>query len=212
MHLITEAYRDQQTHWPAAGRHIMAQYDDATIVVYQAYRPAIGHFAARNGYFGGEFSLGRMSWIKPNFLWMMYRNGWGRKEGQEVTLAVRIQRTAFDEILRQAVPSTYQSHLYASEAEWKRAVEQSSVRVQWDPDHDPYGGRVTRRAIQLGLKGVVLENFGKRQLSTIEDITDFVRQQKKHVDNHRLDLLEVPVERVWYPQDTSIGEKIGAML
>jgi len=27
-----------------------------------------------------------MSWIKPNFLWMMYRCGWGTKEGQQVTL------------------------------------------------------------------------------------------------------------------------------
>lgn len=28
-----------------------------SIVVYQAYRPAIGHFAAEHGYFGGEFKL-----------------------------------------------------------------------------------------------------------------------------------------------------------
>jgi hypothetical protein len=38
------------------------------VVVYQAYRPEIGHFAAQHGYFGGSFSLDRMSWIKPNFL------------------------------------------------------------------------------------------------------------------------------------------------
>jgi hypothetical protein len=46
------------------------------IVVYQAYRPQIGRFAAPRGSFGGShFSLGLMSWIKPNFLWMMYRSG-----------------------------------------------------------------------------------------------------------------------------------------
>ena len=199
MRLITEAYRDQQVHWPAAGRHIMAQYDDATIVVYQAYRPAIGHFAARNGYFGGEFSLGRMSWIKPNFLWMMYRNGWGRKEGQEVTLAVRIQRTAFDEILRQAVPSTYQSHLYASEAEWKRAVEQSSVRVQWDPDHDPSGRPLERRAVQLGLRGSVLARYARDWIVEIEDISDFVAEQREFAHGNYARLV-VPRERV-YPSD-----------
>lgn len=196
MHLITEAYRDQQVRWPAAGRHVLAQYDDSTIVVYQAYRPAIGHFAARNGYFGGEFSLGRMSWIKPNFLWMMYRNGWGRKEGQEVTLAVRIQRTAFDEILRQAVPSTYWSHIYASEAEWKRALEQSSVRVQWDPDHDPSGRPLERRAVQLGLRGSVLARYAREWIVEIEDISDFVAEQREFAHGDYAQLV-VPRERVY---------------
>ena len=47
----------------------------------------VGKIPVKNGYFGGAFSLDRMSWIKPNFLWMMFRSGWGTKEGQEVTLA-----------------------------------------------------------------------------------------------------------------------------
>ncbi len=74
MPLLTEAYLDQQPYWPETGQHILAQYDDTSIVVYQAYRPAIGHFAARNGYFGGDFSLTRMSWIKTNFLWINLPN------------------------------------------------------------------------------------------------------------------------------------------
>ena len=87
MNLLTEAYLVQTARWPNSGRHILAQFDDESVIVYQAYRPAIGHFAARNGCFGGEFSLNRMSWIKPNFLWMMYRCGLASKEGQEVVLA-----------------------------------------------------------------------------------------------------------------------------
>jgi SAM-dependent methyltransferase len=51
---------------PNSGRHILAQFDDESVVDYQAYRPAIGLFAAKNGHFGGEFGLDRMSWIKPN--------------------------------------------------------------------------------------------------------------------------------------------------
>src|SRR5205085_10398421 len=98
MKLKTEPYLEQQQRWPASGRHILAQFDDESVVVYQAYRPEIGHFAAQHGYFGGAFSLGRMSWIKPNFLWMMFRSGWGTKEGQEVTLAVWLRRPAFDAI------------------------------------------------------------------------------------------------------------------
>jgi hypothetical protein len=78
-------------------------------------RSANGNFAATHGYFGGDFSLTRMSWIKPNFLWMMYRSGWGQKEGQEVVLAVKIKRAAFDTILANAVRSSYNPDLYPTE-------------------------------------------------------------------------------------------------
>jgi len=108
MRLLTTSYTGQITRLPKIGRYILAQFDEEGVIVYQAYRPAIGHFAATHGYFGGDhFSLNRMSWIKPNFLWMMYRSGWGQKEGQEVVLAVKIKREAFDIILTNAVWSTY---------------------------------------------------------------------------------------------------------
>src|SRR2546421_12178069 len=122
MRLTTEPYLEPRQRWPAGGRHVLAQFDDDSVVVYQAYRPEIGRFAAEHGYFGGAFSLGRMSWVKPNFLWMMYRSGWGTKEGQEVTLAVRLRRSAFDAILGEAVPSSFVAGVYAGQEEWKRAV------------------------------------------------------------------------------------------
>ncbi|KAI1704783.1 hypothetical protein DdX_14003 [Ditylenchus destructor] len=59
------------------------------IVVYQAYNNEIANFALANGYFGGpKFSLERMSWIKPGFMWMMYRSGWATKPNQERVLAI----------------------------------------------------------------------------------------------------------------------------
>jgi hypothetical protein len=89
MNLITENYETQTARWPQNGQHILAHFDDKSIVVYQAYRPAIGRFAIEHGSLARpEFSLSRMSWIKPNFLWMMYRSGWGTKEGQESTLGL----------------------------------------------------------------------------------------------------------------------------
>jgi hypothetical protein len=81
--------------------------------------------------------------------------------------------------------------------------------LQWDPDHDPYGARLARRAIQLGLKGEMLERFGKEQLLDVEDITEFVLEQKKHVDARRLDRLQVPIERVWNIPRIQLGVKIG---
>ena len=68
MRLQTANYLDQIELWPQEGRHILAQSDEETVVVYQAYRPEIGQWAARHSWFGGEFSYSRMSWIKPNFL------------------------------------------------------------------------------------------------------------------------------------------------
>lgn len=196
MHLITEPYLDQQAHWPTNGRHILAQYDDTSIVVYQAYRPAIGQFAAAHGYFGGTFSFNRMSWIKPNFLWMQYRSDWGRRDNQEVTLAIRIQRSAFDELLRLAVPSTYQAERYPNKDAWLQAGEEALVRLQWDPDHDPSGTPLPRRAIQLGLRGEALARYARSWIIDIEDISTFVAEQREHARGNYAHLL-VPQERVY---------------
>ena len=124
--LRLEPYVAQAARWPRAGKHVMAQFDADSVVVYQAYRPAIGRFAATHGWFGGDFSLARMSWIKPNFLWMMYRSGWGQQANQEVVLAVWLRRDAFDEILAQAVASSFGASGLVDRAAWQAAVARSS--------------------------------------------------------------------------------------
>jgi hypothetical protein len=126
--LATAPYAEQMKRWPQAGRHVLAQFDDETIVVYQAYRPEIGNSAVERGYFGREFKYSRMSWIKPNFLWMMYRSQWGQAEGQEVVLAVRLRRTFFDSLLARAVPSTFDPAAFGSPDEWASAVDDRSKR------------------------------------------------------------------------------------
>ena len=55
-----------------------------TVVVYQAFNPEIAQYAVQNQHFGGPaYNFNRMSWIKTNFLWMMYRSGWATKKNQE---------------------------------------------------------------------------------------------------------------------------------
>ncbi len=208
MPLITEPYTTQEARWPQSGRHILAQFDAESVVVYQAYNPAIGHFAARHGYFGGGFGLGRMSWIKPNFLWMMYRSGWGTKENQEVTLAVRLRRDAFDEILRLAVHSTFVPEVYRTEDAWKRAVAGSDVRLQWDPDHGPSGNPVERRAIQLGLRAKVLARYAKDWLLEIQDISDIVREQKANAVAP-YERLVTPREDIYPVADVEVARRLG---
>jgi hypothetical protein len=208
MDLVTEPYLAQNVRWPTSGRHILAQFDEESVVVYQAYRPAIGHFAAEHGYFGGPFSLSRMSWIKPNFLWMMYRCGWASKEGQEVVLAVRLKQPAFEEILRQAVHSSVVLDVYGTEGAWRRAVAGSDVRLQWDPDHDPAGRPVERRAIQLGLRGDVLARYAKEWLLDVQDISAFVREQRANA-NAPYDRLVTPREDVYPVADPEVGARLG---
>ncbi len=193
--LVLDDHAAQTARWPQHGRHVMAQFDDDSVVVYQAYRPSIGRFAAEHGYFGGEFSLGRMSWIKPNFLWMMYRCGWASKDGQEVVLAVRIARSGFDAILAQAVPSSYDARHYADRDAWQADVARSDVRLQWDPDHDPHGKPLERRAVQLGLRGPVLASYARDWIRSIEDITPFVIEQREVLA--RRGALVTPSERVY---------------
>jgi hypothetical protein len=207
MPLITTSYTEQKTRLPKIGRYILAQFDEEGVIVYQAYRPTIGNFAATHGYFGGEhFSMTRMSWVKPNFLWMMYRSGWGQKEGQEVVLAVKIKREAFDTILANAVRSSYNPDLYPTEKDWKRAVINSNVRLQWDPDHSPTGGKLERKAIQLGLRGDVLELYAREWIISIEDISEFVSEQRQNLGD--FSQLIVPSETIYPVTDAKVAAQL----
>ncbi len=206
MRLLTTTYTEQVAKLPKSGRYIVAQFDEEGVILYQAYRPAIGAFAAQHSYFGGEFSLSRMSWIKPNFTWMMYRSGWGQKPGQEVVLAVKISRSAFDLILAAAVCSGYERDLYPSEKEWKRAVINSDVRIQWDPDHSPTGVKLARRAIQLGLRGQTLAAYAKDWIIWIEDISEFVREQHQNISD--FDRLIVPMETIYPVTDPLVATRL----
>lgn len=208
MTLITEPYKEQTAVWPKAGRHIMAQFDDDTIIVYQAYNPTTGRFAAENGRFGDGFSYSRMSWIKPNFLWMMYRSGWGTKENQEITLALRLCRTFFDQLLSEAVPSSWDRDLFTTEKEWSEAVSRSSLRIQWDPDHHPTGAKLERRAIQLGLRGKMLEQFGTQELVEVIDLSSFVAEQQSVLSSSGVSELVTPRERKYVPADPAISVRL----
>lgn len=183
MSLHTAPYLEQERRWPQEGRHILAQFSADTVTVYQAYRPAIGHFAARHGRFGGEYSFSRMSWIKPNFLWMMSRSGWGTKPDQEVTLALHLKREGFEVLLAAAVASSFEASGFETQEAWAEAVKGSDVRLQWDPDHGPGGEPLKRRAIQLGLRGNMLRRLNEEWLVGIDDISAFVQAQRTHVSD-----------------------------
>jgi len=74
----TEKYIDQKNRLPQTGRQIIGGIENNSLIVYQAFNPAIADYAIRHQQFGGpNYSFNRMSWIKPGFLWMMYRGRLG---------------------------------------------------------------------------------------------------------------------------------------
>ncbi|MBT2621449.1 DUF4291 domain-containing protein [Chryseobacterium sp. ISL-6] len=208
MKIKLKKYKEQLQDWPQKGHYIMAQYNDEEIIVYQSYRKDIGEFAVRNQYFGGDFSLERMTWIKPNFLWMMYRNGWGSKEGQECVLAIHLKMEAIKKYLQNAVYSSYNENLGVSEEVWKNQVKESSVRLQWDPDHDPFGNKLERRAIQVGLRNNFIHSYAKDDIILIEDISGFVKEQYQFVLNDNLESLMIPEEKPLIFEDHNLNKKL----
>lgn len=155
-------------------KKILANFDDEVIRVYQAYNNQIADEAIRLGTFGSCFKMERMTWIKPSFLWMMYRSGWATKKDQERVLAIDIKRDGFNIILKNAVISSFDKEIYDNYDDWKALLLNSEVRCQWDPDRDIYGNALENRAIQLGLKGSIVHKYINEWIVKITDITDIV--------------------------------------
>lgn len=146
-------------------------FDADTITVYQAFKPEIAGPAARDGRFGAGFSLDRMTWIKPSFLWMMHRSGWASKPGQERVLSIRITRDGFDWALRNAVLSRFHGNVHASEPEWRVELTRRPVRVQWDPERDLRGTALPWRSLQVGLQGEAARRYAGEWIRAIADAT-----------------------------------------
>ncbi|MGH4031180.1 DUF4291 domain-containing protein [Actinomycetota bacterium Odt1-20B] len=166
---------------------IRALHTPATITVYQAYRPEIGLPAAGEGRFPATWQRDRMTWIKPSFLWMMYRCGWATKEGQETVLAVEISREGFEWALEHACLSHYERDLHPDPASWKRQLKQAPARVQWDPERDLRLQPLPHRSLQLGLTGEAARRYADEWTVSITDVTPLARSVHDHVRGGELD-------------------------
>jgi Domain of unknown function (DUF4291) len=152
-------------------RQIRALYNEAFIRVYQAYSDEIADSALEAQTFvSPPFSMSRMTWIKPSFLWMMYRSGWGKKdEGQKRILAIDVTHDGFDWALAHSCPSHAEHGM--SQDEWKLALASSTVRVQWDPERDLFHNPLAHRAIQIGLSGEAVRRYTNEWITRITDVT-----------------------------------------
>ncbi|SDR82453.1 protein of unknown function [Polaribacter sp. KT25b] len=209
MNLETIKYLAYEKELPQAGKHIIGQTRNNNIIVYQAFNLNISKWAIENQKFGGShYKFSRMSWIKPNFLWMMYRAGWAKKEHQQKILAIEISKSNFEVLLEEAVHSDFKEEIYVTKENWKSQLAKSKVRLQWDPDHGPDGEKLERRAIQIGIKGDLLEKFGKEWIISIEDITAFAHEQKTILDSKKRENLHVIKEQPIIIENKNIIDKL----
>lgn len=207
----TSLWAAQEALWPRAGKHIMAQFNDTHVVVYQAFNPQIADWAVEHQTFGGPAWSGtRMTWIKTSWLWMMYRAGWCNKDAnQKRVLAITLTRSAFERILCAAWPSSYTDvaeQRFGSKEVWQEAKAASEVVLQWDPDHAPDGTKQERRAVQLGLRPVTVQNVYNvaGNIARIQDVTPFVEEQAKLVAAGQLEQLLTPVEEVYQASEEAM--------
>ncbi|WP_199560184.1 DUF4291 domain-containing protein [Sphingomonas psychrotolerans] len=183
-------------------QQIRAVYDEHIIRVYQAYGHDIADAALAAGTFvSPPFKLDRMTWIKPSFLWMMYRAGWGFKDaGQSRILAIDISRTGFEWALAHSCSSHADPEMSA--AEWAALKDRSPVRIQWDPERDIRLQPLPYRAIQIGLSKEAVSLYITDWISNISDVTGLAHTIHKLVDEGDVAGAQslLPIERPLQPR------------
>ncbi|AZS17937.1 DUF4291 domain-containing protein [Paenibacillus lutimineralis] len=189
-------------------KEVFAQYDRQCIRVYQAYNPVIAKEAVALQTFGESFNINRMTWIKPSFLWMMYRSNWGTKKNQECILALDVHMEKFNELLRKAVLTSPDSMIYKGSTQWEKAFEETTVYCQWDPDRNVNGNSINRAAIQIGLKGITLKEFLADGIYRIEDLTPLVKKWNIQRKQGKLNSKNLPVERIYPIKDNEIRKRL----
>ena len=186
-------YPAVQEGLPQSGRHIIASCNESAIVVYQAFSKEIAEYAVTKQSFNGcpKYSTERMTWVKTNFMWMMYRCGWCRQASgrhpttgsvdpnQARVLAISLPLVVFDSLLMRSTCAenaalTRKNRRDGSTETASPPLLDSAfgdVRLQWDPDHDPLGRKLGRRPMHLGLKGEAAALFRNSTID-IQDVTD----------------------------------------
>ena len=148
-------------------RQVRAVWDAQSITVYQAYGPAIAEPAIAAGRFVAPFSRSRMTWVKPSFLWMMYRSGWATKPGQERVLAM--SRSGFEEALGLSCLSHMDPAVHNDREQWVALKARSPVRIQWDPERDTSLNPLPYRSLQVGIGPGAVDDYVDHWVLALRD-------------------------------------------
>ncbi|MET7806607.1 DUF4291 domain-containing protein [Micromonospora chersina] len=179
--------------------------------VHFGYSPQVALPAVAAGRFVAPFKRDRMTWIKPSFLWMMYRCGWATKPGQERVLSIDITRDGFEWALAAACLSHYDRELHGDKATWSRQLKTSPGRMQWDPERPRHLTALQYRSLQVGLTREAVDRYVDDWVVAITDITPMVHQVRNllHGDDEQAAVAQLPVEHV-YPLPDQIAAGLNA--
>ncbi len=188
---------------------IRADYDAETIVMYQAYAPAIAEPALAAQRFVAPFSFGRMTWIKPSFLWLMHRSNWGRKAGQERILAVRIRRTGWEQALSLAVLTSPEATVFRSPDEWSKALPKPRSTFNGIPSATSGAARCLATASRSASAAISIREYAESWVVAIEDRTPLVRKMYQQIQAGHADSAAklLPRERP-YAVDERIARRL----
>lgn len=188
---------------------IRADFDRDTIVIYQAYSSAIADPALKARRFVPPFSFGRMTWIKPSFLWLMHRSNWGQKKDQERTLAVRIKHSGWDKALSLAVLTSFDSKIFLSPDVWRTQFEAAIVHLQWDTERSLRGAPLSQFSIQIGLSRQIISEYVQDWIVSIEDLSPKVAKLSELLQSGHADKAKrlLPPEKV-YPVPSNIASRL----
>lgn len=189
---------------------IRATFDRKTITVYQAYGDEIAKKAIENNSFSSPFSFNRMTWVKPSFLWMMERSQWGKRRNQNNTLAIKIKREFWEELLSIAILTDPEDSVYSTGKDWQNQFNKAKVHIQWDPERSIRGKKLEYRTIQIGISRHLIEEYNKNGIVEISDFTPLAKKilKLKQMGKHKEASKFLPKE-ITYPISSIIEKRLG---
>lgn len=147
-----------------------------------------------------------MTWIKPSFLWMMYRAGWGYKDqNQSRILAIDISREGFEWALEHSCGSHPDPSM--SREDWAILKENSPVRIQWDPERNLLSEPQAHRSIQIGLGKAVADLYINEWIQKITEVTDVAHTIHALISGADLDGAQamLPPEKPYHYSGRALG-------
>lgn len=139
--------------------------------------------------------MSRMTWIKPSFLWMMYRCGWSYKDDNQChVFGIDITREGFEWALAHSC-SSHPKGLRKEAA--RELMDRNPVRVQWDPERDFDFNPLDHRSIQIGLAREAVPKYVNEWIVRIEEVSGLARAVHELVAARDLDAAAalLPAER-----------------
>jgi hypothetical protein len=191
---------------------VRAVYNDRTIRVYQAYSDQIADSALRSGTFlSPPFNAQRMTWIKPSFLWMACRAGWGEKEEkQKRILAIDITREGFEWALGRSRLTHDALGPHMCRGEKLESMRASYVLVQWDPERDLFCSPQPWRTIQVGIRDEAVRRYVHDWIVKISDVTALAGRIHDCVaQGHMSPVVHLLPKEREYPLGPELQERLG---